>query len=265
MQMKGFRHANNEYCFSTAFADDITDLTIFCKDGLVNSHQMILGMHSKFLKQLFLSQHQMEFSMVDWEHGVAQLTGRRSSVHMDVYLPDFSRDDFKRFLYLFYKGEVIIENEVQSSILKDLFKTLQIDSVKLSSLNLTEKACDPVGFFVPESMPTPSPEETEDEVMQSTSRTPSRPRPGTSTTRNSIMEAWGRPGGSVTLSRKREAAPNSLLKSNNSTDDSAPPKKAKILESFSNESTTEDPLEETELIVVDTIGGASDDPLEIGI
>ena len=67
------------------------------------------------------------------------MTGRRSPDHLvTIFLPDFYREDFKRFLSLFYRGEVIIENEVQSSILKELFKTLQIESVKLSDLALTE-------------------------------------------------------------------------------------------------------------------------------
>ena len=71
--------------------------------------------------------------------GLAQLNGRRSPDHLvTIFLPDFYREDFKRFLSLFYRGEVIIENEVQSSILKELFKTLQIESVKLSDLALTE-------------------------------------------------------------------------------------------------------------------------------
>ena len=71
--------------------------------------------------------------------GLAQLTSRRSPDHLvTIFLPDFYREDCKRFLSLFYRGEVIIENEVQSSILKELFKTLQIESVKLSDLALSE-------------------------------------------------------------------------------------------------------------------------------
>lgn len=105
---------------------------------------MILGMHSKLLKQLFLSQHSFEFAIIDWKQGLAQLTGRRSPEHlMTIFLPDFAKNDLKRFLSLVYKGEVIIENEVQSSTLKELFKMLQVDSVKLSDLNLTEKPSEP--------------------------------------------------------------------------------------------------------------------------
>ena len=67
------------------------------------------------------------------------MTSRRSPDHLvTIFLPDFYREDCKRFLSLFYRGEVIIENEVQSSILKELFKTLQIESVKLSDLALSE-------------------------------------------------------------------------------------------------------------------------------
>ena len=122
----------------------MTDLVIICKDGQVNAHQMILGMHSKLLKQLFLSQHSFEFAIIDWKQGLAQLTGRRSPEHlMTIFLPDFAKNDLKRFLSLVYKGEVIIENEVQSSTLKELFKMLQVDSVKLSDLNLTEKPSEP--------------------------------------------------------------------------------------------------------------------------
>jgi hypothetical protein len=119
--------------------DYTADLSIVCKDGHVLAHQMILGAHSKLLKQFFLSQHALEFAVVDWEAGLAQLNGRRSPDHLvTIFLPDFYREDFKRFHILFYRGEVIIENEVQSSILKELFKTLQIESVKLSDLALTE-------------------------------------------------------------------------------------------------------------------------------
>ena len=55
------------YIFLT---DYTADLSIVCKDGLVLAHQMILGAHSKLLKQLFLSQHALEFAVVDWEAGM---------------------------------------------------------------------------------------------------------------------------------------------------------------------------------------------------
>ena len=52
---------------------------------------MILGNHSKkFLKKMFLEQHSFEFSLIDFEKGVAQMTGRRGSDQpIDIILPDF--------------------------------------------------------------------------------------------------------------------------------------------------------------------------------
>ena len=89
----------------SSILDYITDLSIICKDGEVIAHQIILGMHSKYLKQLFLSQHFLEFAIIDWHEGLAQLTGRRSpDQNVTIYLPDFSRDDLKCLLSLFYYG-----------------------------------------------------------------------------------------------------------------------------------------------------------------
>ena len=73
-----------------------TDLTFHCKDGSVRAHQMILGNHSKFLKRMFLEQHSFEFSLIDFENGVAQMTGRRASDQpMDIMLPDFTKGIFQ--------------------------------------------------------------------------------------------------------------------------------------------------------------------------
>jgi len=116
-----------------------TDLTFHCKDGSVRAHQMILGNHSKFLKRMFLEQHSFEFSLIDFENGVAQMTGRRASDQpMDIMLPDFTKDDLKRLLNCFYSGEILIEDEVQSLALRNLWKTLCIDSIKLSDLEFIE-------------------------------------------------------------------------------------------------------------------------------
>ena len=47
----------------------------------------------------------MEFSLIDFEKGVAQMTGRRASDQpIDIILPDFKRDDVKRLLSCFYTG-----------------------------------------------------------------------------------------------------------------------------------------------------------------
>ena len=58
-----------KYYFIDFFTDYTADLSIVCKDGHVLAHQMILGAHSKLLKQFFLSQHALEFAVVDWEAG----------------------------------------------------------------------------------------------------------------------------------------------------------------------------------------------------
>ena len=82
-----------------------TDVTFYCNDGLIRAHQMIMGNHSKLLKKMFLEQHSMEFSLIDFEKGVAQMTGRRASDQpIDIILPDFKRDDVKRLLSCFYTG-----------------------------------------------------------------------------------------------------------------------------------------------------------------
>ena len=87
---------------------------------------MILASHSKFLKQMFLEQHNFEFAMVDWKKSIAQLTGRRiSSQVIEIHVPDFTREDIKRVLSCFYTGQMLIENEVQSLALKNLWKTIK--------------------------------------------------------------------------------------------------------------------------------------------
>ena len=93
-----------------------TDVTFHCKDGLIKAHQMILCNHSQFLKRMFLEQHSFEFSMIDFEKGIAQMTGRRASDQpLDIILPDFTKDDLKRLFSCFYTGEILIDDEVQRS------------------------------------------------------------------------------------------------------------------------------------------------------
>ena len=119
--------------------DGLTDLTIHCRDGSINAHQMILAPHSKFLKRLFLEYHSFEFAIIDWEKSIAQLTGRRTSHQViEIYLPDFTKEDVKRLLSLCYTGQILIDNEVQSLALKNLWKSLGIDSIKLSDLDFSE-------------------------------------------------------------------------------------------------------------------------------
>jgi hypothetical protein len=100
---------------------------------------MILAGHSTFLRSILLSQHSYEFGLIDWKQAIAQLTGRRASDGMiTIFLPDFSKRDIMRLLSCFYTGSVIVDNEVQSSALRDLWKTLRIDSIKLSDLEIDE-------------------------------------------------------------------------------------------------------------------------------
>ena len=109
-----------------------TDITFHCKDGSVQAHQMILGSHSALLKKMFLEKHSFEFSLIDFEKGVAQMTGRRASDQaMDIILPDFIKADLKRLLSCFYSGEILIDDEVQSLALRNLWKTLCIGKLSL--------------------------------------------------------------------------------------------------------------------------------------
>ena len=88
---------------------------------------------------MFLEQHNFEFAMVDWKKSIAQLTGRRiSSQVIEIHVPDFTREDIKRVLSCFYTGQMLIENEVQSLALKNLWRTLGIDSIQLSDLDFSE-------------------------------------------------------------------------------------------------------------------------------
>ena len=104
-----------------------------CKEICIKAHQMILCNHSQFLKRMFLEQHSFEFSMIDFEKGIAQMTGRRASDQpLDIILPDFTKDDLKRLFSCFYTGEILIDDEVQSLALKNLWIALRIDSIKLS-------------------------------------------------------------------------------------------------------------------------------------
>merc|ERR1712083_1207491 len=84
-------------------------------------------------------QHSFEFSMIDFEKGIAQMTGRRASDQpLDIILPDFTKDDLKRLFRCFYTGEILIDDEVQSLALKNLWIALRIDSIKLSDLEFIE-------------------------------------------------------------------------------------------------------------------------------
>ena len=60
-----------------------------------------------------LSQHSFEFSLIDYDKGLAQLTGLRASDQpMEIFLPDFTKDDLKRLFSCFYSGEILIDDEV---------------------------------------------------------------------------------------------------------------------------------------------------------
>ena len=88
---------------------------------------------------MFLEQHSFEFAMIDFKKSMAQLTGRRvSSQVIEIHLPDFNKEDIKRVLSCFYTGQMLIENEVQSLALKNLWKTLGIDSIQLSDLDFLD-------------------------------------------------------------------------------------------------------------------------------
>ena len=77
--------------------------------------------------------------MIDFKKSMAQLTGRRvSSQVIEIHLPDFNKEDIKRVLSCFYTGQMLIENEVQSLALKNLWKTLGIDSIQLSDLDFLD-------------------------------------------------------------------------------------------------------------------------------
>ena len=50
----------------------------------------------------------------------------------------FTKDDLKRLFSCFYTGEILIDDEVQSLALKNLWIALRIDSMKLSDLEFIE-------------------------------------------------------------------------------------------------------------------------------
>ena len=118
--------------------DWLTDLTFHCLDGSIQAHQIVLASHSRFLKHLFLAQHSFEFSIIDWRRSIAQLTGRRASPMIELQLPDFSKEEMTRVLTCLYSGQLCIESEEQSATLKTLWKSLRIESFKLSDLDFQE-------------------------------------------------------------------------------------------------------------------------------
>lgn len=125
-------------------SDGLTDLVFHCKDGSVAAHQLLLAPHSSFLKRLFLAQHSFEFSLIDWDKGLAQLTGRRASDQpIEIILPDYSRTELKRTLDIFYKGIMYIEEIEQSQAFRSLWKTLGIDSVAINQLEFLEYSRPP--------------------------------------------------------------------------------------------------------------------------
>lgn len=115
--------------------DPFTDLIFHCQDGQVRAHQAVLSVHSRFLRTLFLSRHNLEFDVIDWVDSVAQLSGRRASdSDFSIILPDFDKATVLRVLSCFYSGQIPINATADGTQLRMLWQCLKVDSVKLGQL-----------------------------------------------------------------------------------------------------------------------------------
>ena len=76
-----------DFVAGMVFSSKLSDVTIYCENGKVKSHKLVLGM-SSFLKELFLEEDQV-----------------------DVLLPDVPVEDVKGLLSLIYTGCANIVHE----------------------------------------------------------------------------------------------------------------------------------------------------------
>ena len=113
------------------------DLELICDDGVVLSYQTIFANNSKYLNSLLSRFHCVEFSVGDWNYGEMFLLDRRkSSDVVSLSLPGTQKKILKLFIQLVTTGSVSLESSISAKSLKELWKTLKIDSVKLDSLEV---------------------------------------------------------------------------------------------------------------------------------
>jgi len=129
----------NQCDIYAACGDDnlTTDLEFICKDGCVATHQLILASHSHFIRQILNRFQDLEFSVSDWSSGQMFLLDRRRGAELvHISLPDVETKHVRMMVDLFHRGVISLGNSDEAAGLKDVWRLLKIESVRLESLEI---------------------------------------------------------------------------------------------------------------------------------
>jgi len=134
------------------------DLEIRCEDGIIFSHQAVLGLASKMVRDLICRQSQLEVSLGGWPGGavVPVICDRRKEEHVVIVVPDISRGVMSKLLNLLYSGNIPIQDTEEAAKVKEAWKVLEIDVVNLKKLifekvdvpAIKKEAVSPEGFRI---------------------------------------------------------------------------------------------------------------------
>ena len=132
-QTKAFLSACDVYAFDGL----APDLEFICKDGTVPAHQFILAGQSQFLQLIFNRFQDLEFSVSDWGTGQMFLLDRRRGAELlQLTVPDIEIKHVKMMLDLFYRGIINLSSGDEAAGLKDVWRVLLIDTVRLETLDV---------------------------------------------------------------------------------------------------------------------------------
>mgnify|MGYP001498853966 CR=1 FL=1 len=126
MNMLNLRHTNFLRTFSILTDCEyelVTDLTIVCHNGMLQSYQFLLSRMSPLLRRLFSSKLVMEDC------------GKRKA-EVTLHLPDVDLETLKRAVAIFTEGVVNIPNQEESIKLQDCWTLLSIECPTLDTLKV---------------------------------------------------------------------------------------------------------------------------------
>jgi len=132
---KDFLSACNLYAFTEGGLS--SDLEFICGDGTVPAHQFMLAGHSEYLRTILNRFHDFEFSIGDWTTGQMFLLDRRRGTEvLHISLPDLKMRHVQMMLDLFYRGTISLSDSEEAAGLKDVWRLMLIDTVRLENLDV---------------------------------------------------------------------------------------------------------------------------------
>lgn len=220
---------------------DNADLEIRCEDGIIFSHQAVLGLASKMVRDLICRQSLLEISVDGWPAGTRApvICDRRKEDYVVLIIPDIAKSVMGKLLNLLYSGNIPIQDTEEAAKVKEAWKVLEIDVVNLKKLifekvdlpSIKKETVSPEGFKIKKDPSAPfrlsrsgatddadyDPDDPDPLADSDMSDEDQSYKPSGSTRRNSVSSLTGKSG----QKRKPGPASRTIL-------DKALPKKLKI-------------------------------------